>query len=334
MKRTVLLLTILTAAASISLRASYHGEAAVNYGDSGGDSRSYGLNLSWFVDPLTATAVEPMAEAVFSERPRTVSLSVARSEIDSRPSLLVQPAQSFRRPLSPSLVADASRPQADGIPDDAMSRTSYDFDYVHRRPSSPHVFSIGARYATMSVTNLTVIYEPETPPTYIVSRSRSDIHGFQCGYAFYVQPRLTIGLRSGGTWQENGNEYADTETRNLNLDLNARWLVPLGGDRWLALDGSVVRAEADTSIRPVNGLDFGMSTHSTAYHASAAFYLSRSTSIGLSGSHQPDFDFNSAGLSVRHFFNDRVSIGASASRAFPKHGEESTSYGGVLACRL
>lgn len=283
-------------------------EVTATGGTSDDDTLSYGLDAAWHMDGLAGTSPEPLAEAAFIERPRTVHAAFGRTETDS--------ADFMGEPVPP------------------LTRTQYSLEYVHRRASSRHVFSAGYAHDVTSVPVIHALVPPEGPPIITSDRVRSSGDRAAIGYAHYLLPRLTIGGLVAGTESDSGRDGSQFENTAIQFDLNLRWLTPLQGDRWFAVDAAISRVNYRTRFESEDLVVRRDSGNSMSYRAGALFYLNRHTSLGVNATYMDESETTSIGMNLRHFFSERFACGVSATRNFFDGPIDSTSYTASLTARF
>lgn len=307
--RAILLLLPLTA---FTLHASHTWELNAGYAGLSGDSpaaKSYGARASYFFNSLALAGPEPLAEAEFAERPRTLDFSIGHNEAEY----------------------DSGQFETD--------ETHYMIGYTHRGASSPHVLAMGYVYEDSS--QLTLVRLTEPPETIFDAHpGRGHSHTARLGYHNYLRPRLTLGLEGTIT---RGTEallsdvpgaYESDEER-YGVRLVGRMLHPLAHDRWLMASASVGHAGSHYEWRPSDsGNKFSNSRSGTDISATVALYFSRHTSLGLSGTRDGLAEAETLTADARHFFNENVALGVGISRVMPEYSDDNTIYSGELTVRF
>jgi hypothetical protein len=305
-RTTLLLLVPLTA---VTTNASQKWELNLGYDglDWADETSSAGrLQGRYFLDPLQLAGPEPLAEATFVERPRTFDLFVGLTELNID-------------------YTDAYDYDLDS------DETHFGFGYTHRRPTSPHAFSISYEYATVSESAVVWL---AGPPQELLEEATADgdVHTLRLGYHYYLTPHITLGVEGSAERERFDPAYWDRD--RYSLDLVGRWLHPLGGERWLALHGSIGRFETQNTVHRSDGSQTKFTFDGTNISLGLEFYLSRTTSLGISGEHENENNTDTLTATARHFFNEKVAVGLHIGRILPEYDEDGTTYGGALTVRF
>lgn len=305
-RTTLLLLVPLTA---VTIHASQKWELNIGYDglDWADETSSAGsLHSRYFLDPLQLAGPEPLAEATFVERPRTLDFFVGLTELNID-------------------YTDAYEYHADS------DETRFGFGYTHRRPTSPHAFSISYEYA--SVSEKAVISQVGPPQELLYEAATDgDIHTLRLGYHYYLTPHITLGVEGSAERERSDPAFWDRD--RYNLDLVGRWLHPLGGERWLALHGSIGRFETQNIVHASDGSQTKFTFDGTNMSLGLEFYLSRTTSLGISGQHENENNTDTLTATARHFFSEKLAVGLHVGRILIDYGEDGTTYGGALTLRF
>lgn len=305
-RTTLLLLVPLTA---VTTHASQKWELNIGYdGLDWADETSLAGRLQgrYFLDPLQLAGPEPLAEATFVERPRSFDFFVGLTELN------IDTADDFEYHLG-------------------RDETHFGLGYTHRRPTSPHVLAVSYEYGSISEIAAVWLAGPTQELLYELDAD-GDIHTLRLGYHYYITPRITLGVE--GHAERERIDPPSWDRDRYSVDLVGRMLHPLGGERWLAVHGSIGRRETQQTVHASDGSQSKYTYDETTMSLGLEFYLSRKTSLGLSGEREDGSSVDTLTATARHFFNERVAVGLHLGRILPEYGEDGTTYGGALTVRF
>jgi hypothetical protein len=137
------------------------------------------------------------------------------------------------------------------------------------------------------------------------SSNEDNSHLINFGYQYYLLENLTVGV--GFKVDFIDNRYGTKN--NYTYDINAKYLLDLGNEQWLALAGSYEYDKHNTNLHTIG--------------ASAEYYFTTKTSLKLEGNYEfIEADYSGdIGLNMTHYFVDQFSLHGGFSYQFTNRGD-------------
>lgn len=266
------------------------------------DVTTWHAGAAYYLDPLTLTGSEPLAEAAFIERPRSLQAAFQQTEAS-----IDEPSWS-----------------------EEETHMTAEFGYHHRSASSPHAFFIGYGYTDSSMQSRWMQFPAPTP----VTKATGYTHAFRGGYDFYLKPRLTLGIAGSYEYEWRDGDGIDWDTEEYDLAVRLRYLHSLNGRQWLALAASAGQTDTRSTYRNNPWPDDHYSHDFSHVEASLDFYFSRHTSLGVMWGTENRADTETVGIQAEHFFTESVAVSVTVQRVRDDAGPDADLVAGGLRCRF